>query len=203
MEIAVTSYRRSFFEGSGVRVASVRAGNVLGGGDWAAGRIVPDAVRALAAGEKLLVRNPHAVRPWQHVLEPLSGYLWVGAKLAGESGGEYTTAWNFGPAPTQLHTVAELADALVKSWGRGAWGVYESRNAPHEAGLLKLAIDRARLRLGWEPVWNFDATVRRTVDWYRKFYEAPDDAARVHAACVADIESYEADARTGGVAWTS
>jgi CDP-glucose 4,6-dehydratase len=203
MEIAVASYRRSFFAGGGVRVASVRAGNVLGGGDWALDRIVPDAIRALAAGEDLLVRNPRAVRPWQHVLEPLSGYLWVGAKLASAPGEEYATAWNFGPEPTQLHTVAELADALVEAWGRGAWSVYESRNAPHEAGLLKLAIDRARLRLGWWPVWDFAETVGRTVNWYRKFYEAPDDAVRIHAACVADIESYEAGARAKGVAWTS
>jgi CDP-glucose 4,6-dehydratase len=208
MEIAVASYRRSFFSsptdaGRGVRVATARAGNVVGGGDWAVDRIVPDATRALAAGEDLLVRNPRAVRPWQHVLEPLSGYLLLGARLAAVGRQDFASAWNFGPSPTQLYTVAELADALIKAWGHGAWRVYDSPRAPHEAGLLKLAIDKARLHLGWESVWDFNTTVEHTVEWYRKFYAPSDGQASAYDACLADIEHYEAAAGSKGLTWSS
>lgn len=205
MEIAVASYRLAYFPPArigehGVRLATVRAGNVIGGGDWASDRILPDAVRALARGETLRVRNPRAVRPWQHVLEPLAGYLWLAARLAAE-GEPYTSAWNFGPAATDAYTVAELADAIVRAWGGGDWQPVDDAGAPHEASLLMLAIDKARLHLGWQPVWNFHAAVARTVGWYRAFYAAADDW-KPYQACIADIEAYERAAGEQGLAWT-
>lgn len=208
LEIAVASYRRSFFPiekdaQHGVRLATARAGNVIGGGDWAVDRIVPDAMRSLARKEDLIVRNPRAVRPWQHVLEPLSGYLWLGAKLASTDGENLAASWNFGPIPTQLYTVAELADALVKEWGDGEWRAVENQNTQYEAGLLKLAIDKAQMHLGWEPVWDFATTVKRTVAWYRSFYTASADAQTVSANCLADITDYEATARARELRWTS
>src|SRR5213078_711216 len=140
-EIVVNSFRNSFFYPGNYPVhqkalASARAGNVIGGGDWSEDRIVPDIIRSLQKEKEIFVRNPAAVRPWQHVLEPITGYLLLGAKLAGEGGQDFATGWNFGPLPNQFYTVAELADALVKAWGCGAWRVYDTHQAPHEAGLL-------------------------------------------------------------------
>ncbi|MDP9349679.1 MAG: CDP-glucose 4,6-dehydratase [Gemmatimonadota bacterium] len=208
MEIVVSSYRNSFFPASaegehGVRVASARAGNVIGGGDWSKDRILPDAIRALAEGRPIPVRNPLSIRPWQHVLEPLSGYLWLGARVAAEGGEALAEGWNFGPLPSETPTVGDLADAVVEAWGGGSWTSAASAGAPHEAGLLRLSIDKANLRLGWKPVWDFSTTVATTVSWYRRFLAAPEDREGVFRACLDDIAAYEAAAREKGLAWTS
>jgi CDP-glucose 4,6-dehydratase len=174
-ELVVSAWRRSFFPANviaahGVRLASARAGNVVGGGDWAVDRIVPDAIAALAAGQPIPVRNPDSVRPWQHVLEPLSGYLLLGARLAGQGAGapaDYAEAWNFGPNLQSARPVRDLADALVASWGSGSWEVRREANAKHEAAMLRLSIEKTQARLGWAPRWDFSETMRRTVDWYR------------------------------------
>jgi CDP-glucose 4,6-dehydratase len=202
-ELVTASWRRSFFHPArlaehGVAVASARAGNVVGGGDWARDRIVTDCIAALAEGRAIPVRNPGAVRPWQHVLEPLSGYLLLGARLMGQppppapSGagpvgpGEvqgpaaYCEPWNFGPRPEDARTVREVVEALVRHWGAGSWEDRSDPAAPHEAGLLRLSIEKAWGRLGWGPRWRFDETLRRTVEWYRAFHAgaaAPDLAA--------------------------
>jgi len=207
MEIAVASYRLAYFPPTragehGVYLATVRAGNVIGGGDWARDRLMPDAVRALSRGETLKVRNPTSVRPWQHVLEPLSGYLWLAAKLAAE-GGPYASAWNFGPLATEVYTVADLADAIVRAWGTGGWQPFETTDAPHEAGRLMLSIDKARVDLGWQPVWNFHTAVERTVGWYRAFCVDTADYRKIYQACAADIKAYEGAASRTGLAWTS
>lgn len=163
-ELVVASYRRSFFSETEIRVASARAGNVIGGGDWAENRIVPDAIRALSRGAVIDVRNPHAIRPWQHVLEPLGGYLLLASRLAEDSA--FADAWNFGPFPDDTRTVEELVDRVISAWGSGAWTT-QQREQPHEAATLRLAIDKAMARLRWTPRWRFGEAVDRTVAWYK------------------------------------
>ncbi|MCC6927279.1 CDP-glucose 4,6-dehydratase [Novosphingobium sp.] len=196
MEVAVASWRDSFFTPAkvaehGVRIATARAGNVIGGGDWSANRLVPDLVRALAGNGPPSLRNPGSLRPWQHVLEPLAGYLWLGARLAAAGGERFAQGWNFGPAPTDVRCVGDLADELLGQFGRPGWTDATRADAPHEAGLLRLAIDKAVGQLGWQPVWSFAETVARTAGWYRA---VSDDPAAARAACLADLDHYCAQA---------
>ena len=167
-ELLIASYRRSFFgtPDSPVWVASARAGNVIGGGDWAKDRIVPDCMKALAKGLPIPVRNKVSTRPWQHVLEPLSGYLTLGAALAArERFAEVCGGFNLGPNPKDNRTVRELVEEILK-WRAGAWVDRSDPAAVHEAGLLNLDIRKARRILGWKPRWNFAETVKNTVQWY-------------------------------------
>jgi CDP-glucose 4,6-dehydratase len=206
-EIIAASYRRSYFPQSrvtdhGVLLATARSGNVIGGGDWAADRIVPDAVRAFISRKTLEIRNPTAVRPWQHVLEPLSGYLWLAAKLADTGGSRYAEAWNFGPSNEQAISVRQLADALTNAWGVAGWAAHENSTTLHEADTLRLNIAKARSELGWCPVWDLPTAIGRTVDWYRQVLNCsyPDAAL---ATCMSDIEAFEASAREDGAPWTN
>lgn len=166
-ELVIASYRRSFFPAEGaVRLASARAGNVIGGGDWALDRIVPDCIRALRAGQSIPVRNKIATRPWQHVLEPIGGYLTLGAALASStSPGPLASAFNFGPTLNSNRTVAQLVQELLKHIP-GQWSDASDPHALHEASKLNLAIDKAFHLLEWEPVWNFEQTIARTAEWY-------------------------------------
>jgi CDP-glucose 4,6-dehydratase len=193
-ELVVASWRRSFapaFREHGVRIATARAGNVIGGGDWAADRIVPDLARAFARGDALSVRNPDSVRPWQHVLEPLSGYLVLGARLASsDDPSTYAEAFNFGPPVDETRSVRELADAAVAAWGSGRWIDAHDGAAPHEAKILRLAIDKAREQLGWVPRWGFGETVSRTVAWYRA-HASGASSAELAALTTRDIADYE------------
>lgn len=171
-ELAIAAYRRSFFERGPVRLASARAGNVIGGGDWAADRIVPDCIRAVREGAPVPVRNKTATRPWQHVLEPLSGYLVLGAALdhpewwGREDASAFCSGFNFGPSLASNRTVAELVDELLRCLGRGTWVDRSEPNAPHEASKLNLATDKAFHLLGWSPAWDFGEALKRTADWY-------------------------------------
>jgi CDP-glucose 4,6-dehydratase len=222
-ELVTAAYRRSFFAPEArVRLASARAGNAIGGGDWAADRIIPDCVRALSAAEPVIVRNPDAVRPWQHVLEPLAGYLWLGAKLW-RDGAAYAGPWNFGPEPGGATTVCSVVEAFVREWGSGQWraasasaaGGETAAAAPrHEAHLLQLDITKAREQLGWRPVWDVQRAVATTARWYREFYAAgaspaaaggPASAAReaLVRRSQTDIDEYVADARSLGIAWAA
>lgn len=193
-ELVVSSWRRSFFPvrelaRHGVAICSARAGNVVGGGDWSQDRLVPDAIAALSRGEPIGVRNPDSVRPWQHVLEPLGGYLLLGARLSEGDAAPFCEAWNFGPAPGAARPVRELAEALVKGWGKGRWEDRRDPRAPHEAMALRLSIDKAQAQLGWLPRWDFDETVRRTVEWYAAQNEgaAP---SQLEALCERQIDAY-------------
>lgn len=187
-EIAYQSYSRSFFYPVGsVWSASGRAGNVIGGGDWAKDRIVPDAIRALQAGVAIPVRNPASTRPWQHVLEALSGYVTLGSLLL-QRDERALGSWNFGPRAESIHSVKDLIESVLPEWGGGTWVHTGDPNAPHEAGALTLCIDKARQRIGWEPKWAFNDTVGRTVNWYKKFTAG--SAAR--DLCRADIQAYMA-----------
>jgi CDP-glucose 4,6-dehydratase len=190
-ELVVAAYRQSYFSpeqvaAHGVHLACVRAGNVIGGGDWAADRLVPDAVRALSAGDDLVVRHPDSTRPWQHVLEPLSGYLTVAAR-AGSWPGEPT--WNFGPEPAHELSAAALATAIVEHWGSGAWTSPARAHDSVEATTLRIAIEKARRDLGWAPRWDVVTAVTRTVAWYRTFYEEP--GVSMQSRSLADIASYQ------------
>jgi CDP-glucose 4,6-dehydratase len=167
-EMIFACYWDSFFKDrAGFGAASVRAGNVIGGGDWSEDRIVPDCIRWLQAGQPILLRNPMATRPWQHVLEPLSGYLLLASRLlAGPK--RFAGAWNFGPRCDAAHPVKELADGIVRHWGSGEVRAATDPKAPAEAGLLHLNCDKAQLELGWRPRWDFDRAVAETVGWYRE-----------------------------------
>ena len=167
MEIVVHSYRKSFFQESPVRLASVRAGNVIGGGDYAADRIIPDCMRSLAAAQPVRVRNPSHTRPFQHVLDPLSGYLWLGSRMAhGWTDPENIYAFNFGPEKDGHRSVRELVEAVLDCWP-GEWSSLEGEAGPSEARMLSLTVERARNHLDWRPRWGFPDTVRETVDWYK------------------------------------
>ncbi len=165
-EIVIASYRRSFLAERGVAVATARAGNVIGGGDWAAERLVPDALRAFEAGEPLMVRNPDSVRPWQHVLEPLAGYLVLAQRLW-EGGEAYAEAWNFGPDPAGLAAVRTVVGRLAEIWGDGAVWHSEAGDHPHEAELLALDASKSKRRLGWRPRWSLDAALAAIIEWER------------------------------------
>lgn len=179
-ELVVSSYRRSFFHPDDfgtkhqISLASARAGNVIGGGDWAADRIVPDCMRTLAAGDPVPVRNPHATRPWQHVLEPLGGYLALAMKLAEEQTSkvwkESCSGFNFGPDPESNRSVGDLVEQVLTCWP-GTWLDQSSPGAVHEAGLLNLSIEKAEDLLGWKPVWNFENAIDRTVQWYHAVHQ--------------------------------
>jgi len=205
-ELVTASWRHSFFPVAKLPVhqkiiASARAGNVIGPGDWAKDRIVPDAIRALLANESVLVRNPGAVRPWQHVLEPLSGYLWLGAKLLGNNATDFAEGWNFGPLPGNVCTVRELVEGLLQTWGTGSWKMAGEVNPPKEAHLLRLVIDKAVAQLNWLPVWSFPETVRHTVEGYRSIKEYWDDAEAVRDVIEKQIMAYENSAKAMNLAW--
>jgi CDP-glucose 4,6-dehydratase len=199
-ELVTAAYRSSFFSAPGsAAVASVRAGNVIGGGDWAVDRIVPDAVRALVAGDPIVVRNPDAVRPWQHVLEPLSGYLWLGAKLL-EDGEGHAGAWNFGPLDSGERPVRWVVDRFLESWGSGSWTTPTPQGpAPYEAHRLSLDSTNARERLGWAPVWDGPTAVQETASWYREYYRGP---ANARALIDDQLERYRRDAGAAGLPWS-
>jgi len=199
MEILVSSWRRSFLapEGRNIRVATARAGNVIGGGDWAENRILPDIARALSAGEAVRVRNPYAVRPWQHVLEPLSGYMLLAERMHESGDVTYQDAFNFGPAAGDERTVREVVEEALRHWS-GRWEDASTPEAPHEAGRLALAADRACQRLGWKPRWKFATAIAETIGWYRAALEAPSaDIATLTRDC---LRRYEAAACGEGAA---
>lgn len=193
-EIAISSYRRSFFpedrmDAHGVQIATVRAGNVIGGGDWAADRIIPDAVRALSEQKVVQVRNPHAIRPWQHVLEPLSGYLTLGARMDETRDPAFSSAWNFGPLIYDEYPVSYLMDLFCGEWGDGAkWIHLRDDKAPHEASVLCLAIDKAIHQLHWKPRWDLHETVKRTANWYKEYYHG--DSKSLQSVSFAEIDAY-------------
>jgi CDP-glucose 4,6-dehydratase len=165
--VVFSSYVDSFFRKQpGLGAASVRAGNVIGGGDWAQDRIIPDCIRALLERQPIQVRNPVATRPWQHVLEPLSGYLLTAFNLYHEPK-VYSGAWNFGPPGESIRTVRELAEKVVACWGEGTVQVAAQAGAPHEATLLHLNCDKSHHLLHWAPRWDFARAVAETVNWYR------------------------------------
>jgi CDP-glucose 4,6-dehydratase len=200
-ELSVASYMASYFATDGPRIATTRAGNVVGGGDWAEDRIVPDCMRAWSNGQPVQIRNPNATRPWQHVLEPLSGYLHLAERLLSGHPGVAGEAFNFGPQSTVTQSVAQLLDAMADSWEAGAWQTPDAKGGPwKESTLLKLNCDKALNVLGWRAVLPFDSCVRLTSDWYRTYYgEGPQAAAMLTPR---QITEYSNMATSEGLAWT-
>ena len=195
-ELIVASYRQSFFHPDkiathGVRLASGRAGNVIGGGDWSDDRIMTDTVRCLAAGKPIPVRSPKAIRPWQHVLDPLSGYLTLAAHMLHDpQPARYCDGWNFGPVSGQELPVAQIVDLFVKAWGSGSWKDVSDPSHPHEARVLRLSIDKALWDLHWNPRFDVRQAISRTAAWYQRYYANP--SASMKEACFTDIEAYGA-----------
>jgi CDP-glucose 4,6-dehydratase len=175
-------------------LASVRAGNVIGGGDWARDRIVTDMMTAAGKSATFLIRNPKATRPWQHVLEPLSGYLQLGQKLL-EGKKEYAEAWNFGPSDDGAISVIQVVQKMQKIWDKIAYQLEENKNNPHEAGLLKLDCSKARMRLDWNGIWNTQTTCAKTAEWYKAYYE------QGSIITTSQLRSYIQDARQAAVEW--
>jgi CDP-glucose 4,6-dehydratase len=189
-EIVTAAFRKSFFSSakSDMRtgVASARAGNVIGGGDWAADRLIPDVMRAVFEGRDLLIRHPHAVRPWQHVLEPLSGYLALAEKLS-QHPGRYSASWNFGPHESETLSVATLLDSFSELWGPGFTWNFDDGDHPHEAQYLRLDCTKAKVELGWEPRWNLHSALEATVQWYKAYQSRQD----VRLVAQEQIRSYQ------------
>ena len=175
-ELVVSSYRNSFFnpedygKNHNVALSTVRAGNVIGGGDWGEDRLISDCVKTFSQNKIINIRNPQATRPWQYVLEPLSGYLLLGSKMY-KDGKRYSSTWNFGPNDNDIITVEEMVKSVIMNWGNGDYKI-DTSNQPHEAGLLKLDTSKVRTFLGWKPVYNIFETSKRTINWYKHFYNA-------------------------------
>lgn len=190
VEVLVSSYRNSFFNPKEYAnhnkvIASVRAGNVIGGGDWSKDRIVPDCINALKTNKSIILRNPNAIRPWQHVLEPLGGYLKLGSQLL-KYGTEFSGAWNFGPREESIVSVEEIVKKIIKYWGYGHYKILgSSSNSLHEANLLNLDISKAKFKLQWQPNWNVDKAIEKTVEWYKNYNNTD-----VYNLCVKQINEY-------------
>lgn len=191
VELIVSSYRNSFYNERGIALASARAGNVIGGGDWSEDRLVPDFVRAVLEGKSTFIRNPLATRPWQHVLEPLSGYLILGALMSKDKDKDkdkYSSGWNFGPNDTDVINVEEVLKLCIDTWGKGSIYIEEG-DFVHEANLLKLDISKARAYLKWNPIYNVDECIRNTINWYKKYYEFGNE--NMYEYTLKQIEEYE------------
>ena len=190
-ELVIDSYRNSFFNTHnlaehGKALAVARAGNVIGGGDWSIDRLIPDIARALHDDQEIVIRNPNAVRPWQHVIEPLFGYLELGAKLR-DKPVEYSQAYNFGPNESDALTVEDMVQKSIAIWGKGHYTAEINAGNPHEAGLLKLDITKALNELQWRPVFNAEIAIQRTINWYKKY----DEGAAASDLIKLDIEFYQ------------
>ena len=184
-ELVTSAYRRSFFQKTDTALASARAGNVIGGGDWALDRLVPDILRAFEKNEPVVIRNPHATRPWQHVLEPLSGYLTLAQKLF-ESGQEYAQGWNFGPREEDAQPVQWIVEELVSDWGHGASWQLDAGDHPHEAHYLKLDISKAKAYLAWQPRWDLGMALKQVTTWHQAWLAKQD----MRAMCLEQIALY-------------
>jgi CDP-glucose 4,6-dehydratase len=190
-ELVTAAYRQSFFNPlqyaqHGVAIATARAGNVIGGGDWAADRLVPDIIQALLANKPVQIRNPHATRPWQHVLEPLSGYLTLAQRLY-KSGAGYAEGWNFGPADEDAKPVEWIVRRICQIWGNGARYEVDAGDHPHEAHYLKLDCSKARLRLGWQPKWDLNQALTGILEWVKEYSSGGD----LQRCCLEQISGYE------------
>lgn len=184
-ELVTSAYRRSFFQNTDTAIGCARAGNVIGGGDWAQDRLVPDILRSFERKEPVVIRNPHATRPWQHVLEPLSGYLILAQRLY-EGGQSYAEGWNFGPNEDDAKPVQWIVEEMVKDWGRGATWQLDSGKHPHEAHYLKLDISKAKARLDWYPRWNLSTALKQVTDWHQAWLGSED----VKTTCLGQIALY-------------
>ncbi len=184
-ELVTAAYRQSFLNKAGIAVATARAGNVIGGGDWAKDRLIPDILRAFANKQPVSIRNPNSIRPWQHVLEPLSGYLLLAEKLCAEPA-SFSQAWNFGPKDDDAKPVGWIVERMASKWGKEANWSFDEGDHPHEAHYLKLDISKVRQNLGWSPRWSLDQALDRTVEWHMAWMQGKD----VRSQCFKQLEDY-------------
>jgi CDP-glucose 4,6-dehydratase len=200
VELLTSSYRNSYFnpkeykKSHNTLLASCRAGNVIGGGDWAKDRLMTDIMLSVSQGKKVSIRNPNSTRPWQHVLEPLSGYLHVGQKLL-EENIEFAESWNFGPSDEESITVREVVENIKKYWNKIDYEINQDQNQPHEANLLKLDCSKAHVKLKWSSVWDSTKAFEKTVKWYKEYYEK--DKIETEE----NLESYILDAKKKNIEW--
>ena len=185
-ELISNAYRRSFFQQSGIALATVRAGNVIGGGDWAIDRLIPDILRAFEKSKPIIIRNPHAIRPWQHILEPLSGYLMLAEHLYNE-GESFAEGWNFGPNDEDVRSVKWITDYMVKTWGNRASWVLDNKENPHEANYLKLDISKAKSKLKWQPLLKLEEALTLITDWHYHWLNKGD----VKSKCLKQIKNFQ------------
>lgn len=185
-ELVSSAYRKSFLQQAGIAMATVRAGNVIGGGDWALDRLVPDILRALQNGQPVAIRNPHAIRPWQHVLEPLSGYLLLAERLY-QHGQQDAEGWNFGPRDEDAQPVQWIVEKLCEAWGNHATWTLQAGDHPHEANYLKLDISKARQRLSWTPRWPLQTALQHIAEWHKAWLDGQD----MRAMCLKQINLYQ------------
>lgn len=177
-------------------ICTTRAGNVIGGGDWATDRLIPDIMKAGSMDEKVIIRNPASIRPWQHVLEPLAGYLMLGEKLfKGEK--QFAEGWNFGPGDDDVLSVGDILIIIRKFWDKIDYEIKNNPDAVHEAGMLKLDMSKANYQLDWHPVWNMEKTIERISNWYKNYYQ------NSIVSSVEDLELYISDARNRKASWTN
>ncbi|UDM16696.1 CDP-glucose 4,6-dehydratase [Vogesella sp. XCS3] len=186
VELVSSAYRKSFLQQAGIAMATVRAGNVIGGGDWALDRLVPDILRALQNGQPVAIRNPHAIRPWQHVLEPLSGYLLLAERLY-QHGQQDAEGWNFGPRDEDAQPVQWIVEKLCEAWGNHATWTLQAGDHPHEANYLKLDISKARQRLSWTPRWPLQTALQHIAEWHKAWLDGQD----MRAMCLKQINLYQ------------
>ncbi len=194
-ELAIRSYRNSYFQGTNKKIASVRAGNVIGGGDWSPNRLVVDIVKSIEQDIPVEIRNPEAIRPWQHVLEPLSGYLLLGQHLL-QGKTDCACGWNFGPPVDETVTVVQMAEQIKQSWDAFSFTIGSTTDQPVEATRLKLDCSKARAELAWSPVWQANEALQKTIAWYQHFYTQTTSMALIQ------IQEYVKDGAAKGLAWT-
>lgn len=192
-ELLIRSYRHSFFPPEhlarhGVKLASARAGNVIGGGDWTPHALIVDIVRALSENQTVEIRSPRSLRPWQHVLQALSGYLTLASRLIESDDPKFSSGWNIGPLPGNEIPVRDVVELVLSEWGEGSWRDVSDRQGPHEAHALRLAVDKAMWQMDWRPMWDIRETIRRTVDWYRHYTLG---AASMRTVSLGQVEAYE------------
>ena len=194
VEILSESYRKSFFNEVGINLSTARAGNVIGGGDWASERLIPDIIKSTINNEKVFIRNPHSIRPWQHVLEPLAGYLQLGEKIL-KNQGEASSPWNFSPSVDQNLEVIKMLEISKKAWSNINYEVQAEHNNFHEAKTLKLDNTKSLIELGWKPIWDINKTIEMTIDWYRSWYEKKIIISELQ------LKQYILDAEKASVGW--
>ena len=187
-ELVSSAYRRSFMQEKNIGLATARAGNVIGGGDWSDDRLIPDILSAFEKGDNVVIRNPKSTRPWQHVLEPLSGYLVLVQKLY-DNPLDYAEGWNFGPYDDDVKPVDWILNRMVEHWGYGAGWNFDEGNHPHEASYLKLDVSKAKAKLGWQPAWRLEATLERIVQWQQAWLQKKD----MQGVCLEEIQDYMQD----------
>ena len=186
-ELVTSAYRRSFLQNQGIGLASVRAGNVIGGGDWAENRLIPDILRSFEKNKSVVIRNPKATRPWQHVLEPLSGYLILAQKMYDDKN-KYAEGWNFGPNEKDVKSVDWILDKMINKWPDASWKL-DRDSSPYEAGFLQLDIAKTKSKLGWRPVWELSYTLEKIISWHKAWLDKED----MQVICLEQIEEYMKD----------